>query len=272
VLSKRGFSSVTFFNVFILLLLAGCSQHRKPVQRLGIASLPPVMLWAWERPEDLRFIDTTTTGVAFLAETLEFRNGMMREVHRRQPLRMSRGTKVVPVVRIESGMSDIASEQHESPMTRLDSNECKMAAQSIVDLVYSLRSEYIQIDFDAVQSERAWYADLLRRVRADLPPKTEISITALASWCYHDSWIDSLAADEAVPMLFRLGIAQASVTSYLRSNGEFTATKTAGVVGVSTDEELPGLPPHSRLYLFTNHSWSPESLKHVLSHYHENSM
>ena len=29
--------------------------------------LPPLMLWAWDRNDDLRFIDTGDTGVALLA-------------------------------------------------------------------------------------------------------------------------------------------------------------------------------------------------------------
>src|SRR5262249_668293 len=42
-----------------------------PFDRMN--DLPRVFLWAWERPEDLRFIDLREVGVAFLAETVYLR-------------------------------------------------------------------------------------------------------------------------------------------------------------------------------------------------------
>ena len=63
----------------------------------------------------------------------------------------------------------------------------------------------IQIDFDAADSERDVYRRLLARVRAVLPRTVPLSMTALASWCVGDTWLDGLPVDEAVPMLFRMG-------------------------------------------------------------------
>ena len=61
----------------------------------------------------------------------------------------------------------------------------------------------LQVDFDARQSQREWYAGVLRRVRAQMPPQMPLSITALASWCSYDGyWLRTLPVDEAVPMLF----------------------------------------------------------------------
>jgi hypothetical protein len=38
-----------------------------------LASFPPVMLWAWERPEAINFIDPSVVGIAFLAKTIHLR-------------------------------------------------------------------------------------------------------------------------------------------------------------------------------------------------------
>ena len=35
--------------------------------------LPQLVLWAWERPEDLRFINPQTTAVGFLVDTIDLR-------------------------------------------------------------------------------------------------------------------------------------------------------------------------------------------------------
>ncbi len=63
----------------------------------------------------------------------------------------------------------------------------------------------LQIDFDARESERAWYRHLLERLRAGLAAGVPLSITALASWCDGDSWMRDLPVSDGVPMLFRMG-------------------------------------------------------------------
>ena len=59
------------------------------MQRPPRVSMPGLVLWAWERPEDLRFIDATSTGVAYLAATIELQpDGTERFQFRHQPLRV----------------------------------------------------------------------------------------------------------------------------------------------------------------------------------------
>ncbi len=52
--------------------------------------MPDKILWAWERPEDLRFIDTNKFGVAFLAQTLLLENDKVVFQPRRQVLKLRR--------------------------------------------------------------------------------------------------------------------------------------------------------------------------------------
>ena len=62
------------------------------------------MLWAWERPEDLRAVDPRTAGVAFLARTLYLSGDAVAVRPRLQPLRVAPGAPLVAVVRIESAL------------------------------------------------------------------------------------------------------------------------------------------------------------------------
>src|SRR5258706_9169230 len=63
---------------------------------------PALTLWAWERPEDLTFIDPKKTAVAYLAKTIFLRGQGVVTKPRLQPLSIPAGTTVIPVARIES--------------------------------------------------------------------------------------------------------------------------------------------------------------------------
>ena len=87
----------------------------------------------------------------------------------------------------------------------------------------------LQVDFDARQSQREWYAGVLRRVRAQMPAHMPLSITALASWCSYDGeWMRALPVDEAVPMLFRMepDRRRAGMSSSW-GTGDFASTRAA---------------------------------------------
>src|SRR5215211_208879 len=132
---------------------------------------PEVILWAWERPEDLTFLDPQKTSVAFLAKTIYLRGDKVVVRPRLQPLKLAPGTKLVSVVRIETDRADKPA---------LSSSQVRQTAREIVN---SSVSSVVQIDFDATVSERNFYRSLLQEVRQQLPASTSLSITALASWC-----------------------------------------------------------------------------------------
>ena len=254
--------------------------------------VPRIVLWAWERPEDLRFLDAQKIGVAFLAGTIELRsvprtdnavgNGVALRP-RRQPLRVSQGTPLMAVVRIES-----SNDLWHRPVT--NGSRAHSAAPLYSDgqreRIVSIAAEAaqlpgvkaLQIDFDATQSERAFYAAVLEDLRARLPGGIPLSITALASWCMGDPWLASLppgTIDEAVPMLFRMGPDAQSVISYMKSGKEFPPPVCRRSLGLSTDEAfsqslLDGtIQPHGsgrdakRIYVFTNHAWTAETVTNV---------
>jgi hypothetical protein len=57
-----------------------------------------LVLWAWERPEDLSFIDPNEVAVAHLAGTIHLRGGAVVAVPRLQPLQVPPNTRVSAVV------------------------------------------------------------------------------------------------------------------------------------------------------------------------------
>lgn len=209
-------------------------------------AMPPTVLWAWERPEDLRFIDPQTTGVAFLSKTILLRDGRTEIRPRRQPLLVPPGTKLLAVTRIESAAGVAA---------RRDAASLQALAREIAATARQPNVLGVQIDYDARASERAFYAQLLRAVRADSPPTTALSITALASWCLGDNWLAELPVDEAVPMLFQMGPETTAIRLHLKSGGDFSTGPCLNSFGLALDEPFSHLPANRRHYLWNSKPW-----------------
>jgi hypothetical protein len=199
-----------------------------------LPGLPQLFLWAWERPENLDFIDPHTTGVAFLARTVFLRNGAVSVRPRLNPLRYTPGATLMAVVRVDSDRSP------------LPAAEPAAAAIAAAGEIPGVRA--VQIDFDATLSQRSFYRDVLQRVHAALPA-VPLSITALASWCEADRWIDNLPVAEAVPMLFRMGRGE-------RPPHDFHPPLCRSSAGISIDEPLADPPRARRLYIFSPRPWT----------------
>jgi len=223
------------------------SFHRTPVDRLG--RLPHVMLWAWERREDLSFIDPQKVGVAYLAGTLHLSGDRALMRPRLQPLIVPLDAVMVAVIRIEADRM---------PAPTMSLRQRADAARAIARIADHSPAA-IQIDFDATHSQRAFYRDLLADVRGRIPPAMPLSITALASWCIYDDWIGDLPIDEAVPMLFRMGADSAAIDQFLRRGADFAPALGRYSVGISTDEPSRAVPAGRRVYIFSPHAWTPES-------------
>jgi hypothetical protein len=118
----------------------------------------------------------------------------------------------------------------------------------------------VQIDFDATRSQRVAYQQLLRQVRSRLPKGLRLSVTALASWCNDDPWIDPQSVDEIVPMLFRMGPDARRIETRLREDGRWPVAACNGAVGISLDEPR-ALPPVPRVYIFNPRPWHADDLR-----------
>jgi hypothetical protein len=228
----------------------------KPASSPRMAHLPNLYLWAWERPEDLQFLGNGKVGVAFLAKTIsavepkassEEATAEKPDANfvrpRLQPLRIEPGTHLMAVVRIEAsrGAASASYGPGENSSARISVTQISAMANEIAITANIPGVSAVQIDFDATSSEHDFYRALLLEVRKRLPGKMPLSITALASWCIGDRWLEQLPAgtiDEAVPMLFRMGQGSAEVTHYLSSGKDFTVPACMTSLGLSTDETL----------------------------------
>jgi len=220
-----------------------------------MATLPPTILWAWERPEKLDYLDRQKLAVAFLAKTIYLRGDQAINRPRLQPLAVSPGVPLIAVARIES--------ERGNPAT-LSPQQLKDTVREISVLGGKPDVVMVQVDFDATVSERDFYRSLLTELRAQLPPTTLLSITALASWCQGDNWLDELPIDEAVPMLFRMGVERNQFLSQLAAGEKFKARRCQESVGISTDEPINYLPIIQRTYVFNPASWSPSQVQKVM--------
>jgi len=212
-----------------------------------LPNFPKVLLWAWQRPEDLGFLDPKKAGIAFLAATLTLSGEDLVYEPRLQPLTVPDGAFMMAVVRLEF---DFARPAALTDKQRLEASTHILKAAQLPNI------RAMQIDFDALESQREFYASLLAEIHEQLPDGVALSITALASWCIGDPWIRGLPVDEAVPMLFRMGTGQEEVRRYLSSGSDFRVKSCLYSVGVSTDEPWPAFPSGRRIYIFHPRAWT----------------
>ena len=220
------------------LLLATVLVSRLLRPRDPLPALPRLMLWTWESPQDLRFIQPGSAGIAFLARTVWLNGERAVSRPRLQPLRYTPGTDLMAVVRFESAGNGLPPEAE--------------AVQEVMPAVQLPGVSALQIDFDARQSERGWYARFLRELRKAAPAKLPIAITALESWCDGDRWMGGLPVADATPMLFRMGPGE-------RVPEDFHESVCRSSIGVSTDELPARVPRGRRIYFFHSGPWTREA-------------
>ena len=240
-------------TVLILLFLSAC--HKSPTRnRIDENHFPRVILWAWERPEDLQFIDPQLFAVAFLAQTLTLKSSDVIYSPRRQPLKLPPNAKLIAVTRIESQKIT-----HERP--GLTDQQREQLIERIKKTLELPNVTAVQIDFDAVTSERVFYRQLLEELRKQLPDAVPLSMTALASFCVGDRWLSDLPVDEAVPMVFRMGTDSDRIKSFLTSGSDFNDGLCRRSYGVALDEPVStSFAKQRRVYVFNSRPWVPSDL------------
>jgi hypothetical protein len=208
-----------------------------------------LVLWAWERPIDLRSLDSRI-GVAFLAQTITLDDDGPRVAARRQPLRVADAARVIAVTRVE------AAKDWRPPLRRELS---RAVARLVADAASLPRVRAVQLDFDARLSERDFYRQLIRDVRAALPASTALSMTALASWCRDDAWLGGLPVDEIVPMLFEMGPGDRPYR-HIASARSAANEHCRQAVGVSLGEPLATRSDGRRVYVFNSSAWTEQAV------------
>lgn len=248
--------------VLLASLALGLTRARSIISRRDpVASnsrsneMPQVILWAWERPTDLRFINPRETGVAFLARTIRLRANEVTVRPRLQPLNLPEDARVIAVARVETDAVNKAE---------LSDQQRDKLAVAIAEMAQLPKVSQIQIDFDATSSEREFYRDVIFNVRRHLPENVSLSITALASWCTYDAWLSGLPIDEAVPMLFRMGVDEKQINNRIATGEDFNSPACRQSYGISTDEPRLSLSKYRRLYVFNPDQWTEASVRAIL--------
>jgi len=241
-------------TVFLIAVVSHSCKQTTTRNRIDENHFPRIVLWAWERPEDLTFLDPQRFGVAFLAQTLTLKDGEVVYSPRHQPLKLPPGVKLIAVTRIES--QKITREQVD-----LTDDLRKELVEHIRKTVQLNNVSVIQVDFDAATSERTFYSQLLLDLRRDLPDNVPLSMTALASFCVGDRWLKDLPVDEAVPMVFRMGTDSDRIKNLLTSGGDFREALCRRSYGVALDEPVStSFDKQRRVYVFNAKSWTPSDV------------
>ncbi len=217
--------------------------------------MPPKILWAWERPEDLRFLDAEKFGVAFLAQTLILQQDDVVFRPRRQPLELPPNIYLIAVTRIET--------QKENTKRPALSDEQRKKLVNLIKKSLELPNvKAIQTDFDVVVSERKFYRALINDLKKELPENTPLTITSLASWCIGDNWFNDFPVDEAVPMAFEMGADDKPVRDYLTKENDWREPLCRGSYGISIDDPLNvSFKPSRRFYYFKSKAWEKDDLE-----------
>lgn len=226
---------------------------------------PNLVLWAWERTEDLKYIDKNVIAVAPLVQTLKLHSAEVYAYRRQTPLRVPDGTEIIPVTRIEV--------DYRNPPQLTDQQQDKVVS-AILKTVRNV--DRVQIDFDARVSERDFYRKLLVRLKQQSPRRIKLSITSLASWSLGDDWLaaDKSLVDEIVPMFFSMGASGDEVVSRLDRGADLNPGY-GGAIGIAVSSPFAesvakwaakkGHNP--RIYVFNPKPWSLRTVARALELY-----
>ncbi|WP_137939813.1 hypothetical protein [Chitinivorax sp. B] len=210
-------------------------------------SPPETMLWVWERPTDLRWLSPDKAGVAYL-RTIVLLSGEQAAVsQRRQPIHMPATLFKIPVVHVDI--------DNLHPPTLNDAQLVTLV--TAVEKAAAASQGWVQLDFEARYSQRDFYLRLLQALQPLrlAAPQIRLSVTALASWCMQDAWLDAKLVDEIVPMLFRMHRDGPAIRDHLARQHQLPVAACNQSVGLLIGD--PVTTPHNtrRRYWFNPGDW-----------------
>jgi hypothetical protein len=225
------------------------------------------MIWAWERPEDLSYMDPAKAGVACFARRYRLSGERIIRIERTQILRAPRTAKRIAVVRIEPLGKEEAA---------LSLAQRQQLVKEIALIAKVPNVSGIQIDFDARITEREFYRALLQDLRNKLGTDYFISMTALASWCIADNWVNDLPVNEIVPMLFDMGADSKRIRGLIAAKQNCfsvpiqklslgISTKEPDIINMFKNGSATTLKNCQRVYIFSPKSWTRESYSGAIS-------
>jgi hypothetical protein len=218
---------------------------------LPIPSLPPeppagAIAWLW-RDAPVPAFSRATVAVVDRHIWLAGDKVLVRPGVR--PRAPARDTRVIPVVHVE------IDPLHPPASLKAAEGSVLAAMQSAAR---ASTSGWVQLDLEARPSQRADYRDLVHRIRAALPGDMRLSVTALGWWCRAPAWLDGLAADEVVPMFFRMGRDNQALRGIVAARPALLHPLCrAGSAGFSRQEAFPPVVAarYRRTFWFDERGW-----------------
>jgi hypothetical protein len=153
------FQRCVAFAPLLLLVLLASDQNISARTRMPI-DMPALVLWAWDRDDDLSFIDIRDTAVAYLAATVILRGKSVFLTPRHHPLATPQGTRLIAVAHVEV-------DRYEPPV--MSDAQALAFAETLAALRAIRPGEFLQIDFEATASQRAFFVQAVAALRERLP-------------------------------------------------------------------------------------------------------
>lgn len=217
-----------------------------------------IYLYSWERFDDLSFLENSPLNdevtIIPLAGEINIYEDSFYKNYRMHQIIIPDSVESFPIIRINNFASAEIFLEH---------------FNEIEDFILSICSghDHCQLDFDARESEYNNYINLINNIKNKLP-KTEISITAPASWCYPKSWINNLPISYAVPMIYRLGkdekiIKDGDVSPLFLSN-----PLCSNNIALSNDEldfNFKKYTENKNIYLFNSEHWNTYNFNGIIN-------
>ena len=210
---------------------------------------PARIVWAWERPEILDMLPSDV-GIAAVTGFLRLRG---------DAIVVRRGRRF-PLVAAPGRPPPIAMVHIEVDQNRPLDWSPALAGQVVgAALAFARGAAQVQVDMEVRTSQRGALLDVLRGVRAGLPAGATLSMTALASWCENETWLDAAPVGEIVPMLFRMGPRGDRLRGKLAAGGDFSDPRCRDALGIVTDTPAV-VPPGRRVYVFNPRPWDAAAI------------
>jgi hypothetical protein len=210
------------------------------------AALAQQAAWLWD---EARLPAWSTHEAAVLQRHILLTgNDILLRPRKRWPA-LPPATLVTPVLHVE--VSTV------NPPTHIE-NSRAIIVSALLDAAAVSTSGWVQLDMEAKPSQRTFYRSLVQELRTALPARIKLSVTALAWWCRAPAWLDGLAADEVVPMFFRMGKDSAAMRALLEQSPDtLHASCRAGSAGFSPQEPFAEAVAarYAKTYWFDRYAW-----------------
>ena len=224
-----------------LLLAAGPGVHAAGAP----AAQGEKIAWLWDGAVPPAW---STGHVAIVVHHIQLRGDKVLQRPRASSPPLPPGAKVTPVVHV-----DVYAREPPRDFAAARA----VIVKAMLQAASQSNSGWVQLDLEALSSQRTAYLALVREIRAALPPTIKLSVTALAWWCRGPQWLDGIAADEVVPMYFRMGAEGARLKQVLAEQPRRLHARCAGTAGFSMQEPVPAAVAarYGRTYWFDEGGW-----------------